>query len=115
MGVNIPQVNVQIEDNAPYFSPGQSSFWIDETIKQFKEVLGNLGKLAELRISLMRIGEEIRKTMRRVNALEKIALPDYDESIKYIQDTLEENERDSFAVLKLVKERLEKKRSQIDA
>ncbi|MFC1502608.1 V-type ATP synthase subunit D, partial [bacterium] len=47
-----------------------------------------------MRISLTRIAEEVRKTMRRVNALEKIALPDYDESIKYIEDTLEENERE---------------------
>ena len=114
MGVNIPKVDVKIEDNAPYFSLGDSSFWIDETIGKFKGVLADLGKLAELRISLMRIAEEVRKTMRRVNALEKIALPDYDESIKYIEDTLEENEREMLATLKLVKENLEKKRSQID-
>ena len=108
MGVNIPKVDVKIEDNAPYFSLGDSSFWIDETIGKFKGVLADLG------ISLMRIAEEVRKTMRRVNALEKIALPDYDESIKYIEDTLEENEREMLATLKLVKENLEKKRSQID-
>jgi V/A-type H+-transporting ATPase subunit D len=115
MGVNIPQVDVKIKDNAPYFSLQDSSFWIDETIRQFKGILKDLGKLAELRISLMRIAEEVRKTMRRVNALEKIALPDYAESIKYIEDSLEENEREMFATLKLVKENLEKKRSQIHA
>jgi V/A-type H+-transporting ATPase subunit D len=46
--------------------------------------------------------------MRRVNALEKIAIPDYQESIKYVEDTLEESEREMFATLKLVKERLVK-------
>jgi V/A-type H+-transporting ATPase subunit D len=51
----------------------------------------------------------VRKTMRRVNALDKIALPDYHESIKYIEETLEESERGTFATLKIIKERLEKK------
>ena len=110
MGVNIPKVDLRIDDHAPYFSLGDTSVWIDETIDRFKRLLEDLAKLAELRISLLRIAEEVQKTMRRVNALDKIALPDYRESIQYIEDTLEESERESFATLKLVKEMLEKKR-----
>lgn len=110
MGVNLPRVEVSIRDRAPYFSPGETSFRVDEAISRFKGLLADLGKLAELRISLMRIAEEVRKTMRRVNALEKIAIPDYRDSIGYIEDTLEENERETFATLKLVKEKLEKKK-----
>ncbi len=109
MGVNLPRVNVEIKDVTPYFSLGETSFWVDETIARFKSILQDLAKLAELRISLVRLAEEVRKTMRRVNALDKIALPDYHESIKYIEDTLEENERGTFATLKIIKERLEKK------
>ena len=110
MGVNLPNLDVTLKDQFPYFSPGETSFWVDETISRFKGLLEDLGKLAELRISLMRLAEEVRKTMRRVNALNKIAIPDYAESIKYIEDTLEESERETFATLKLVKERLEKKK-----
>ena len=109
MGVNLPRVNVEIKDVTPYFSLGETSFWVDETITRFKSILQDLAKLAELRISLVRLAEEVRKTMRRVNALDKIALPDYHESIKYIEDTLEESERGTFATLKIIKERLEKK------
>jgi V/A-type H+-transporting ATPase subunit D len=109
MGVNIPRVDVEVKDVAPYFSLSETSFWVDETISRFKSILQDLAKLAELRISLMRIAEEVSKTVRRVNALDKIAIPDYQESIKYIEDTLEESERETFATLKLVKERLEKK------
>ena len=58
----------------------------------------------------MRLAEEVRKTMRRVNALDKIAIPDFRESIKYIEDTLEESERETFATQKLIKERLEKRK-----
>jgi len=110
MGVNIPSVDVRVKDNAPYFSLGETSVWADETIKRFKDLLQEIGKLAELRISLTRIAAEVQKTMRRVNALEKIAIPDYNESISYIEDTLEESEREMFATLKLVKEGLEKKK-----
>ena len=110
MGVNIPHVEVDIKDNAPHFCPGETSFWVDEAIFRFKGLLEDLGKLAELRISLIRLAEEVRKTMRRVNALDKIAIPDYKESIKYIEDTLEESERDIFATQKLIKERLEKRK-----
>ncbi len=109
MGVNIPKVDVEIKDVPPYFSPGNTSFWLDEAIDRFKNILEDLGKLAELRISLMRLAQEVKKTMKRVNALDKIAIPDFKESIKYIEDTLEESERETFATLKLVKERLEKK------
>ncbi len=110
MGVNLPIVDVKIKEISPYFSLEQTSFWIDETIAHFKKLLSDLGKLAELQISLMRIANEVQKTMRRVNALDKIALPDYKESIKYIEDTLEESDRETFAILKLIKEQLEKKK-----
>jgi len=110
MGVNIPNVEVGLRDRAPHFSPGETSFWVDESIYQFKGLLEDLGKLAQLRISLMRLAEEVRKTMRRVNALDKIAIPDFKESIKYVEDTLEENERETFATQKLIKERLEKRK-----
>lgn len=110
MGVNIPTVEVDVKDKAPYYSLGDTSFWVDESVSRFKGVLTDLGKLAELRISLMRLAQEVKKTMRRVNALDKIAIPDYKESIKYIEETLEENERETFATLKIIKERLKQRK-----
>ncbi|MCK4236011.1 MAG: V-type ATP synthase subunit D, partial [Candidatus Krumholzibacteria bacterium] len=65
-----------------------------------------LGSLAEARISLMRLSREVAKTIRRVNALEKIFIPDYEETLKYIEMALEESEREAFFILKLVKDRL---------
>jgi V/A-type H+-transporting ATPase subunit D len=112
MGVHLPQVEVTTEDAAPYFSPGETSVWTEEAIDRFKAALQAVGRLAELRISLIRLAEEVRKTMRRVNALEKIAIPSYLETIKYIQDSLEESERGMIATLKQVKQRLEKKRAE---
>lgn len=106
MGVTLPRVKVEFEDRSPYFAAAESSIWIDETIKNFREVLELLGSLAEARISLMRLSREVAKTIRRVNALEKIFIPDYEETLKYIDMALEESEREAFFVLKLIKDRL---------
>jgi V/A-type H+-transporting ATPase subunit D len=110
MGVSLPRVKVRFDDRSPYFAAAESSIWIDESIKKFREVLRLLGTLAEARISLMRLSREVGKTIRRVNALEKIFIPDYDETLKYIEMSLEESEREAFFVLKLVKDRLSRRK-----
>jgi V/A-type H+-transporting ATPase subunit D len=55
----------------------------------------------------MRLAREVKKTIRKVNALEKIAIPDLEESLKSISDRLEEQERENMMLLKSVKARLE--------
>jgi V/A-type H+-transporting ATPase subunit D len=112
MGVSLPRVKVDFDDRSPYFAAAESSIWLDEAIKKFREVLALLGTLAEARISLMRLAREVAKTIRRVNALEKIFIPDQEETLKYIQMALEESEREAFFVLKLVKDRLAQKRGE---
>ena len=80
-------------------------------MQSFKEALKLLGKLSELKISVLRLANEVKKTIRKVNALEKIAIPDLKETVHYIQSRLEENERDMFTLMKLVKENLEHKKA----
>jgi V/A-type H+-transporting ATPase subunit D len=103
-------VNVKVDDNTPYYGPRATSVWTDEAVARFKNAIAAIGRLAESRISLVRLAREIQKTIRRVNALEKIFIPDYRETIKYIEDSLEEGEREAFFILKLVKGRLEARR-----
>jgi V/A-type H+-transporting ATPase subunit D len=110
MGVGIPSVSVGIRDVAPYYGPRATSVWTDEAVVRFKNAVAAIGRLAEARISLVRLAREIQKTIRRVNALEKIFIPDYEETLKYIEDSLEEADREAFFVLKLVKGRLEARR-----
>lgn len=115
MGVTIPKIEVKIRDDAPYYSAGNSSFWLDESILRFKLILEAMGRYAELRVSVLRLAREVRKTQRRVNALEKITIPDYRETIKFIADSLEENERGALTTLKFIKEHLEKRKDAPDA
>lgn len=109
MGVQLPVVETEYIDHSPYFSPTETSFWVDGSLKEFKKVLEMMGRLAELKVSIMRLAVEVKKTIRKVNALEKIAIPDLRESVEYIRGRLEETERDSFMLMKMVKGRLEKR------
>lgn len=107
MGVSLPVVETTFVEHPPYYSLMGTSFWIDNAVKGFRDALELMGKLAELKVSLMRLAQEVKKTIRKVNALEKIAIPDLEETVKYIHSRLEENERDMFVLMKLVKARLE--------
>lgn len=109
MGVNMPTVESALSGSPPFYAPGPTSFWLDEAQLRFKEVLERLDEVAGTRISIIRLSREVKKSIRRVNALEKIYIPDYAETLKYIQDALEESDREAFFILKLIKERLARK------
>ena len=49
------------------------------------------------------MASEIEKTRRRVNALEYVMIPQYEETIRYITMKLDENERSSTIRLMKVK------------
>jgi V/A-type H+-transporting ATPase subunit D len=110
MGVILPVIETEFREYAPHFSPMGTSFWVDSALQSFKDALKLLGKLAELKISVLRLANEVKKTIRKVNALEKIAIPDLKETVHYIESRLEENERDMFILMKMVKVNLEHKR-----
>jgi len=103
MGINLPTVNVTVQPMAPEFAPGSGATQSDDVMKRFLEALEVIGTLAEVENAVVRLSRELKKTQRRVNALEKIFLPDYRETIKYITDVLEERERDSFVIMKMTK------------
>jgi V/A-type H+-transporting ATPase subunit D len=112
MGVVLPVIETEFKEHSPHYSPMGTSFWIDSSLHFFKEVLKLLGKLSELKISVLRLANEVKKTIRKVNALEKIAIPDLKDTVHYIESRLEENERDMVILMKMVKGNLEKKRLQ---
>jgi V/A-type H+/Na+-transporting ATPase subunit D len=103
MGVAVPVINLNVQDNPPYYSLHEVNLNVDEAILKFKEIIKLLATLAEKKITLLRLAEEAQKTIRKVKALEKIYLPYYREAFKYISDRLDEESRDAFALLKLIK------------
>ncbi len=77
----------------------------DEVMSDFFELLTILTRLASIRTIVWRLAMEVKKTQRRVNALDKMVIPQDKETVKYIEDVLEERERDNVFVLKALKGR----------
>ena len=65
---------------------------------------------AETETAMRRLGSEIQKTRRRVNALEQILIPELKSEAKYIRNAIEEREREDMFRLKKVKSILERKK-----
>lgn len=109
MGVNIPVVKQKKNDEKKINFESLTSlerFRIyDRFSKKSKELIEILIQVAELEARAWRLAYEIKKTQRRVNALENIFIPEFKEIIKFIQDTLEERERETFFQMKRVKEK----------
>jgi V/A-type H+-transporting ATPase subunit D len=106
MGIRLPRVTATIEPVGVQFGVGGTSASTDVAMKRFVEVLPVLAELAELQNAVVRLAGELRKTQRRCNALSKIFIPNYGETIGYITGALEERERESFTILKMIRDRL---------
>ena len=106
MGMKIPHVTVKTEPVGTQFGIGGTSANTDSAMSAFVDLLPLLAELAEIENTVMRLARELRKTQRRCNALSKIFMPDYRETINYIMGSLEERERESFVILKMIRDRL---------
>lgn len=105
MGVKIPRITtVNIEVPRGY-TPISTSSKLDETIEDFDSSLKQIIRLIEIEETIRRIGNEIKKTKRRVNALEYIMIPRLKNTQGYIRMRLEEIERENFFRLKSVKKK----------
>jgi V/A-type H+/Na+-transporting ATPase subunit D len=106
MGMKIPRVKLSIAPLTVQFGVGGTPASADAAMSLFVEILPLLAELAELENAVMRLALELRKTQRRCNALSKIFMPNYRETISYITGALEERERESFVILKMIRDRL---------
>lgn len=106
MGLTI--LRVTFRANAPSMPFGiiGTSANTDLALRRFVALLPLLAGLAELQNALQRLARELRKTQRRCNALSKIFIPSYRETLAYISGTLEERERESLTILKIIRDRL---------
>lgn len=64
----------------------------------------NYIKLAELETAVKILAAELNKTRRRVNSLEHVLIPNYRDTIKFINMKMEENSRSNTARLLKVKD-----------
>lgn len=86
-------------------SPRSTPLAVDEVAAGFEQIVRDLLDLAPRDLRLRRIGEEIRRTNRRINALEQHVIPSLDSQIRRISRVLEERARDDVLRLKRLKQK----------
>jgi V/A-type H+-transporting ATPase subunit D len=112
-GVIVPKLDLErIRDEADaklFYGFADSSAEIDKAVEDYRLAIEKIVVLAETLAMLQILGQAITETKRRVNALRFILIPRLSSQIIFIETTLEEQEREQFAQLKKIKEKLEKK------
>ena len=108
MGVAVPVIEASGSPPEMLYSLGDTSATLDEASESFRKVLALVPELSRLVTAVFRLANELRKTQRRVNALQHIFIPEYEETVAFIVSTLEEREREETFRLKLLKNRTER-------
>ena len=104
-GMKLPGLEIRLPNAELKYSPVNSFAECDETVLEFFEMLKLCTEMAAVRTITWRLAREVRKTQRRVNALDKVVIPATKETKAYIEASLEERERDSFFTSKLLKKK----------
>ncbi len=105
LGIEVPQIEVKEEErtaNLPYAYPeicGEA----DECVKLAEKLIPKMLKLACVEKTVRVMADEIERNKRRVNALEYVMIPQLEETVKYIRDKLDENDRAALVRLMKVK------------
>lgn len=103
LGVEYPSVTAEHVPLQPVALMGT-----DTSLDQTRVALGNmallLARLGEAETALWRLLEEQRKTQKRVNALRYNVIPKYRNTIRFIESSLEEEERNTLFQIKVLRE-----------
>ena len=113
MGVTVPifRITQQEEEAQLHYSLAGTSAAVDKVAQKARTALDKIVRLAEIEATVKRLAAEIEKTKRRVNALNYVVLPRINNTIRYIELMLEEQEREDLFRMKRVKAMIERKAS----
>jgi len=112
-GVKIPEIGGMNFVRGPLergYSPTGASLRVELAAEQFERILTLLVEIAGIEARLRRVGAEIKKATRRVNALEQVVIPRTLDQIRFIRGTIEQREREDIFRLKRIKQKLSAKR-----
>ncbi len=112
MGISVPETSPGPAAVEPSFAFAGSTIKAAHTMAAFTKALEAITHLAQTQNAVFRLARELRKTQRRVNALDKIFIPNYRETRDFIIAALEERERESFVIMRIVRDRLRDRAAQ---
>lgn len=98
-GVRIPDLQYRPVgrslDARGYATSGVSTY-IDESARRFEVVLELILHSVAVEVRLKKLGAEIKRTSRRINALNEVLIPSLARAVREIRQALEERERESL-------------------
>ncbi len=107
-GIKIPEVSagsVVRDQFSRGYSPTAATSRSLKTADSFEQMIDLLIVVAGSETRLKRLGSEIKKTTRRVNALEQVVIPRIYREMSYIKGVLEQREREDIFRLKMIKKK----------
>ena len=108
-GVKVPRINIPERARQANFSPINVGARTIQAATDFGGVMDAIVRVAATETKLRRIGEEIKKTSRRVNALEQVVIPGIEDDIRFIRSVLDQREREAGFTRKKIKAKIEQK------
>lgn len=111
LSVRVPTLTTREEDTKTTLSYGlaETTAQLDGAIESLAGLLPKLIRLAEVEKTCELLADEIEKTRRRVNALEYVMIPQFQETIRFITMKLDENERGNLTRLMKVKDMIQER------
>lgn len=100
IGVVVPLCEWHANSEPPPWGLLGTSLELDLARDKFLLALRQLVALAEVEIAFHRLAAELRKTQKRVNALQNLLIPQYRETVRFLESSLEEKEREALFQLK---------------
>ena len=101
IGVSIPYAQVKVLPLEGYsYSMIGTSAKLDEAVALMAEAVKNVAELSAAEAAIRRLAEAIAATKRRVNSLEYIVVPRIQNTIRYIEMSLQERHCSSFPSLR---------------
>lgn len=104
-GMQFETLDVDLPKKELFYSFQGTYANTDAMITKFFDLLSLLTQMASIRTIVWRLAAEVKRTQRRVNALDKMIIPQTQETAKYIESVLEERDRENIFVLKALKKR----------
>jgi len=102
MGIEVPLARLHSTGRSiPPYKLGETTSALDKAYRKMSIVKQVIVEQIAAENTARLLQFHISKTQKRANALEHIIIPQTKAKIRFIQDTLEERERDSFARMKL--------------
>ena len=108
MGVHVPVVRMVREPEVK----NRINPLLMSVVGGLEELMRDLIRITELETKIEVIARDLERTNRIVNALERIIIPELKETIRHIEDMLEEEALEEFTRIKFVRDLIARRREE---